>query len=229
MTPRIEDALAGAQAFRTLGRAFAPVPVLAPLAADLDAWRARSSGPIAVALAAACEALRVEGDQLADEQDRLLGGRGGVPARESSYADPRRIAPSDLADACAFHRAFGLEAGESPPDHIASECELASILLLKVAYALAEGWSEQAETTEAAYRSWISDHLARWAPDLCARIREEAPFAFHRAVAETLEQLVVEESTRLGVELHAPVCKARTESDVFDCASHCPAAAGECR
>jgi TorA maturation chaperone TorD len=206
-------ALARAQAFRAAARAFAVPAEPAEIAAELGAWRARSSG-LARALARAGSALAEAGPGLADAQERLLGGRSGaVPCRETSYADARRIAPTDLADLVGFLRAFGLAAAEAPPDHVCTECELASVLSLKEAYALAEGWPERAALARTAYRHLLADHLACWIPPFAARVREEAEEPFHIAAADALEHLVRDEAQAHGIavperERPAPVPEA---------------------
>jgi TorA maturation chaperone TorD len=208
-----------AQCLLTLARAFGPIGEdPARLAAGLDAWRVRARGDVADALERARSALAADPAALAEEWDRLLGGRGGVAARESSWADPRRIAPTDLADLAGFLAAFRIEARGLPPDHIAAELELASLLALKQAYALAEGWAERSEVARGAYEKLIADHLARWTVPFAARVREEAEHGFHAAAADLLELLVRREAERLGVEI-GEAAPSLAEEDVGTCGS----------
>ncbi|MEB2345535.1 MAG: molecular chaperone TorD family protein [Deltaproteobacteria bacterium] len=226
----LQSALERAHAFRTLARSFAPPREDAACEADLAAWAQRAEGSLRRSLdearrLAACSAA------LGDEHERLFGGRGGgVPARETSYADARRIAPTDLADLAGFLEAFGVSAAGAPPDHVGTELELASLLALKEAYADAEGWPERAELARHAYEELLRAHLARWLPRFAARVQEAAPDSFYAAVAGVLAQLIDEESARVGVEVtcdSAPL--ARDDDEPFDCASACPqAAAGRC-
>jgi TorA maturation chaperone TorD len=221
----VREALERAQAFLTLARAFeAPradsraEPSRAgraaaegtgedALRARLEALRGRADATLAAALERAVEALaRIDAGPgrraLADEYDRLLGGRGGVPARESGWSDPRRVAPGELADVLGFARAFGLETRGELPDHVACECELASLLALKEAYALAEGWPQQAGIASEAYCRLLADHLVPWLPRFAARVAAETHSPFYAAAADALGALVQGEAQRLGLDAH---------------------------
>lgn len=202
MSDAMQAALERAQSLRALARAFAPAADPARVAAELGAWRRRAGGDLAGALDRARAALAERPAALAEEHDRLLGGRtGGVAARESAWGDPRRVTASELADVSGFLAAFRLEAHGLPPDHLATQCELASLLALKEAYALAEGWTEQSAIARDAYRSLFADHLARWAVAFAARVRAEAEHAFYPAAADALEAFVRSEAERLGAAL----------------------------
>jgi TorA maturation chaperone TorD len=199
MSVPFRAALERAHAFRTAARALAPPTDPAVLARDLSAWRQRADGALAEALSRAEEALAAAGPELADEHERLLGGRAGsVPARETSYADPRRVAPVDLADVAGFLEAFGLEASGAAPDHVCAECELASLLALKEAYALGEGWDERASVARRAYEAFVADHLSLWLVPFCKRLAATAGGGFYAAASEVLALLVREEARRLG-------------------------------
>ena len=201
----MRSALERAHAFRTAAEAFA-LPLDPPaLASGLRTWSARAPSALADALVRAVAALEDSGSGLRDEHERLLGGRGqAIPCRETSYADARRISPADLADLAGFLRAFALESVAAPPDHVSAECELASWLALKEAYALAEGWSERAEIAREAYQRLLASHLATWLPRFAARLRGAAEHPFHAALADVLERFVAEEAARLGVDVDAP-------------------------
>jgi TorA maturation chaperone TorD len=221
-----------AHAFRTLARAFAPPGDGARGDADLAAWAQRAAGPLRRSLEEA-RRLAARSEGLGDEHERLFGGRGGgVPARETSYADARRIAPTDLADVAGFLEAFGVSAAGAPPDHVGTELELASLLLLKEAYARAEGWPDRAELARRAYEQLLAAHLARWLPRFAERVREAAPGSFYAAVAEALALLVGEEAARVGVPAAGdcpPHASASADDEPFDCAGACPqGAAGRC-
>jgi TorA maturation chaperone TorD len=224
MSDALRDALERAHAFRTAARALAVPADPAALAGDLEAWRQRAQGALGAALARAQAALAEPGPPLADEHERLLGGRGGsVSCRETSYADARRIAPTDLADVVGFLEAFGLQPAGAPPDHVCSECELASVLALKEAYALGEGWAERAEIARRAYEELFADHLARWLPRFAERLGEASEGGFYAAVAEALGLWVRAEAARLDVALDSdagPVVSVG-EADAFACGDAC--------
>ena len=206
----VQAALERAQAWRAMARAFAAPRDTAPLHGDLVALRDRANGPLAKSLADALAALGSErAESLADAHERLFGGRGGgVPARESAYADARVVAPTELADVRGFLRAFGLEEKGELADHVATECELASALALKEAWAHGQGWDERAEIARDAYERFLADHLLRWIPRFAARVRAAEVPAFYAAAADALAALLADESRRLGLpslhDLEAP-------------------------
>jgi TorA maturation chaperone TorD len=207
----VQAALERAQAWRAMARAFAAPGDTAQLHDDLVALQARSNGALAEALAAAIAALDgAHAASLADAQEQLFGGRGGgVPARESAYADARVVAPAELADVRGFLRAFGLEEKGELADHVATECELASALALKEAWAQGQGWDERAEIARAAYACFLSDHLLRWIPRFAARVRAAEAPAFYAAAADALAALLAGEAQRLALpsshDLAAPL------------------------
>lgn len=226
----LQSALERAHAFRTLARSFAPPREDAACEADLAAWADRAEGALRRSLDEA-RRLAARSVALGDEHERLFGGRGGgVPARETSYADARRIAPTDLADLAGFLEAFGVSAANVPPDHVGTELELASLLALKEAYAHAEGWPDRAELARHAYEQLLVAHLARWLPRFAARVQETAPDSFYAAVADVLARLIEDETERVGVEVACePAPLASDDDEPFDCASACPqAATGRC-
>jgi TorA maturation chaperone TorD len=221
----VQTTLERAQCLRALARAFGSPGDLARLAADLDAWRRRAPAEIACALDRACAALAEAPATLAEEHDRLLGGRiGSVAAREGAWGDPRRITATELADVSGFLAAFRLETKGLPPDHLATQCELASVLALKEAYALAQGWDEQSAIAGHAYESLVADHLARWAVPFAARVRVEAEHGFYAAVSDALELYVRSEAERLGAEIaDVPMEPAdAAAASCGGCAAPCP-------
>lgn len=209
----VQAALERAQAWRAMARAFAAPRDTAQLHDDLVALQGRSTGALEEALAAAIAAL-------ADAHERLFGGRGGgVPARESAYADARVVAPAELADVRGFLRAFGLEEKGELADHVATECELASALALEEAWAQGQGWDERAEIARDAYAYFLADHLLRWIPRVAARVcAAEAP-AFYAAAADALVALLAGEAERLALpsfhELAAPLLPS--QPDEIEC------------
>ncbi len=221
------ETLERAQAWRALGRAFAPPRDVAQLRDDLAVLRERARGPLEEALTAALHALAGTAPAtLADVYDRLFGGRGGVPARESAYADPRIVAPAELADVRGFLRAFGLEEKGELADHVATECELASVLALKEAWALGEGWEERARIARDAYERMLGGHLLRWVPRFAACVRAANASAFHSAAASALTALLDEEAGRLGLASLVEDGPAPLPSlpDEIVCGEGCPAA-----
>jgi TorA maturation chaperone TorD len=214
----LRSALERAHSFRTLARAFAPPGDRGARDADLAAWACRAEGALREALDEA-RRLAACAEALGDDHDRLFGGRaGGVAARETSYADARRIAPTDLADLSGFLEAFGVSAAGAPPDHVTTELELASLLALKEAYACAEGWPDRAELARDAYEQLFAAHLTRWLPRFAARVQEAAPGSFHAAAAAVLASWLQHEADRLGVSVAGEAEPPPDDDDEpFDC------------
>lgn len=232
---RVQAALERAQAWRALGRAFAPPRDAAHLRADLSALRTRADGPLAQALASALDALATEctearydtSESLAVAHERLFSGRnGGVPARESAYADARIVAPIELADVRGFLHAFGLEEKGELADHVATECEIASALALKESWAIAQGWNDRADVAREAYAVFLADHLLRWIPRFAACVRAAEAPAFYVAAADALTVMLTGEAARLGVSdaiTSSPALPPTPQPDEMGCGG-CPTA-----
>jgi len=196
----VREALERAQAWRTMARAFAPPRDLAALRDDLSALQSRARGSLEEELATAFGALageRAEG--LAAAYDALFGAGGSVPPRESAWADARVIAPAELADMRGFLHAFAMEEKGDLADHVATECEFASALAMKEAWALAQGWEERARVAREAYTALLRDHLLRWLPRLSVCVQQAHATAFYTASARSLSLLLAAESARLGL------------------------------
>lgn len=201
MSDEATRALERAQALRALARAFGPPADRERLRAELGALGARAGEPLAGAVARALDALSVAPPELSDAYECLFGGRGGgIPIRESAYADGRVVAPRELADLRGFLRAFGLEESGALADHLATECELASALALKEGWARCQGWAERAEIAREAYECLLADHLLRWVPRFTGCVRAAGAPPFYAAAAEALEAFLAEEAARLGLE-----------------------------
>jgi DMSO reductase family type II enzyme chaperone len=137
--------------------------------------------------------------------DRLFGhtARGGVPPYETEYGeDSLWEPPREMSDLGAFFRAFGLRLrsdARERPDHIACECEFASILARKEAHALALGDATMLDATRGAARLFLRDHLGRWAPAFAAKLAREDPDGFYGALGRLGAAWVAAECRRVGV------------------------------
>ena len=111
-----------------------------------------------------------EGDYL-----RVLGPGGLVSPREVTYqpfADPGQL----LAQLASGYGAFAFRPQvEEPLDHIAVEAAFVSYLLLKEAFALAQGAGRAAATTADARRAFIDEHLAVFAATFAQRLQTIGP------------------------------------------------------
>ena len=158
-----------------------------------------------------------DGEVLEPEHIRLFGPAGRCSLHETTYGDAGRLLgkAAHLADISGFYMAFGLHptTGDThPEDHICLELEFMSLLSLKEAYALAEGWHEHLEVTRDAQRKFAQDHLGTWIDALAEQLRTCDPHPFYAALAEALQRMVCAEVTRLKAS-PVPVggCVADTE------------------
>ena len=97
---------------------------------------------------------------------------------------------SHLSDLSGFYTAFGVGAMQERPDHIAVQFEFCYLLALKEAQARELGQTDRVSLCRDAQRSFLRDHLARWAPLASRRIRVAATHPFY-AVAGRLVGAVV--------------------------------------
>lgn len=105
---------------------------------------------------------------------------GGYPAAPSAERD------QPLADLGSFYAAFGLQVSQERrelPDHISMEQEFMGVLMAKEAYALSQGWQDQADICARARDRFTADHLGRWLPRFARRLSDEARLDFYPAAA----------------------------------------------
>jgi TorA maturation chaperone TorD len=74
------------------------------------------------------------------------------------------------ADIAGFYRAFGVNAEKDRSDHIAMELEFCYLLALKEAHARTSRESEHVAICRQGQRTFMREHLARWAPHIGQRI-----------------------------------------------------------
>ncbi len=134
-------------------------------------------------------------DALRATYARLFLGNGPCPMRETAYGDARRMAGRaiDLADISGFYKAFGLR--PSPlepdlPDHLCSELEFCSWLLVKLAYAKQRRAAIKHRVTARALRAFLQDHLGRWPESFATELRRNDGSSPYARLAEVLAQAV---------------------------------------
>lgn len=210
------DLLSRAALFRGLARGFYyPVSrrpgddprneVLQTLTRQIAVRRGRRPTPLSRALYAARAAwASASMDELEAAYTRLFLTSIGSPLHETAYGDGRRMAgrTTEIADIAGFYSAFGLQPSEQEadlPDHLCSELEFYSILLIKLAYALNRRWLERRRITERALRAFMNDHLGRWVKAFADSLSEQGAPAAYRALARLLVAAVDEECRRLGI------------------------------
>lgn len=138
-------------------------------------------------------------EALRAEYARLFLAGGPVSLHETAYGDGRRIAGRtvELADISGFYTAFGLRLSDADPDlpdHLCSELEFHSAMLLKLAYAGRGGWSPGKSVTARAAREFIEDHLGRWVAALAREVRAHRAASPYRELFGLLTAVVSLES-----------------------------------
>lgn len=215
MEARVKKLLGRATRYKSLAAAFTypDCSVLAELREGRWPDPEQDSQALRRAFAAfrtAC--VQVEASSLQEEYLLLFDRQVRCSPYESSYGDGRRLGgkPVELADITGFYIAFGLEPSCSHremPDHIAVELTFMSVLCLKEAYALFHGLAEPREVSCEAQRTFLGDHLGRWAWTFVEGVEAAPATPFYRAAAALLREFVAEDCRQLGV---TPSAAART-------------------
>jgi DMSO reductase family type II enzyme chaperone len=207
----LEDLLATAAILRVLAQGFAypqavyRIRMLREFAKLRTACARPGFSRIAQAINSACRALRsADETMLRTEYFRLFQGNGPVSLHETAYGDGRRIAgrPHELADISGFYSAFGLclsDADPDLPDHLSTELEFYSLLLVKQAYAGRGGRSLNHEVTRRAAKLFLEYHLGRWTEAFVETLRENETPTAYRELARALQALMRAEIKRSRV------------------------------
>ncbi len=164
------------------------------------------------------EATAADASLLEEEYHQLFTTQMLCPPNEGAYHRTSRGAV--VGDIAAFYQAFGLRAREAggPPDSIAHQLHFLAWMALKEAYAIQQQRPAEVEVTRNATRSFMIDHLGRWAHAFVERLASATPSAFYCAAARLLmeamevftREFAVREVTPLGDE-------APAEPDVIPC------------
>lgn len=146
------------------------------------------------------------------EHARLFIGPERVPASpyESVWMDvdpdsgEHVFGGPSTAAVLAVYRQHGLV--EDPnhhdlPDHVATEMEFCCYLCEREAQAWRDGLPEQAKALRTAEHDFLSAHLARFAPDLCAAVQAAAAESCYAAFAGYLLAYLTVESGAPYVEV----------------------------
>ncbi len=131
--------------------------------------------------------------------------RGACPPHEIEYGDNKADAlfrPHRLADLSALYRAFGIEVDESVherQDHLAIECEFASILAARSAHAIETGNADGIAACEGAWRLFLREHLGRWIQAFASRLEAAGPAPWMRDAVALLLGIVRADCATLGM------------------------------
>ncbi|HEY4668319.1 MAG TPA: molecular chaperone TorD family protein [Tepidiformaceae bacterium] len=108
-----------------------------------------------------------------------------------------------MADVAGFYRAFGVDTSETGfrPDDICVELEFMAFMCQKQMYAAEHLGAPRVAQSLKAQRSFLKDHLGRWAGALGRRLVLRArPGSFYAEVGCGLEDWMAEDLRALGVE-----------------------------
>jgi TorA maturation chaperone TorD len=133
-----------------------------------------------------CRLLR-EKPELVEEYSRLFEF-GDVSLYESDYLYDVK-SPSKLyvkADISGFYRAFGIKPVGEMPDHISTELEFISLLLIKEAYALMNQDISNYVLCRNARQKFYREHLGIWVDKLVERVRNKVENIFYISFFEVL-------------------------------------------
>lgn len=111
-----------------------------------------------------------------------------------------------MADIAGFYRAFGLEVGGSTrerPDHVTVELEYLAFLCFKEALSGERGDDDQADICADAEKSFLTDHLGDWGPELGRRLEQHSDHEFFVVVGRLLDRWINLRLDELGVEPNA--------------------------
>ena len=233
MTCRPEIALAHSEVYGLLARAFSypDAALVAALGdgsfvADLSAALAscahgapddsapQGDAAAQAALAALQDTAAGEAPDLARQHLILFWPsyfRGQSPY-ETAYLDHQLFQKmQQMADIAGFYRAFGVEtANIERPDFLATELEFLHYLTYREAWARAAGHADGADICWNAQRSFLRDHLGRWAPSFCMRLAEERDAPFYAALGALTADYITRHAASLDVELR-PLGRALDE------------------
>ncbi|MBF0181428.1 MAG: molecular chaperone TorD family protein [Magnetococcales bacterium] len=227
LTERMEELLRTAAMFQLLAMGFA-YPAEGHHATVLERMRALPSR-FAEEVLMAFHALRGQWEagteHLEEEHCRLFQGRKLVSLHETSFGDARRIGgqPVELSDISGFYRAFGMQLTESNPDmpdHLCTELEFYSLLMVKQAYAMDQEWAEEEAITADASGKFLELHLGRWLTPMLALLREHGGESVYVAWGDLLERVVNEECRRRAITpqpFSGPVPLDDMQEDQFTC------------
>lgn len=204
-----ERALARAALYRTLALAFSY-----PLVDTVSALR--ESLPVAKIAAglldekvvaetemlrAAFELASPESLEGAYQRVFTLSYSEDCPAYETAYSGDNIFQQTaQQADIVGFYRAFGVDPQNERSDHLAIELEFAYLLAAKEARARELGEAEHIRICREAQRSFMRQHLARWAPLIGQRVALTGAGTMYGAAGALLGRFVLydERFLRLG-------------------------------
>lgn len=81
------------------------------------------------------------------------------------------------------YNSFGVHCDLGSEDHISVELEYLAYLCVQESTNWKQGFSKAARDIRSQERAFVDDHLSRWLPELCYRIRKQVPHSIYFHVA----------------------------------------------
>jgi TorA maturation chaperone TorD len=126
------------------------------------------------------------------------------PPYETEYGQPHVFSQAQaLADISGFYIAFGLQLSQlvkERPDYLGTELEFMHILMQKEEYANSLGETDKAAICADAQRTFLDDHLGRWAPPFCATLGKSNSSGFYATLGRLTLKFIDGECKYLGLE-----------------------------
>lgn len=147
----------------------------------------------------------------------VFGPGGPAPGREVSYrswVEPGQL----LSELSSYYDAFGYKTStEEVPDHIAVETGFMGYLCLKELYARECGDTENAEVTADAARSFVDDHLSKYAEKLDSLLSDSGIEYLECAGKSLFERVGPDKDKSKLREAALPVLAEDEDETMFEC------------
>jgi len=139
-------------------------------------------------------ALDGPGDREA-EYNALFGGQAvPCPLYETEYTGKHVwMQTQQMADIAGFYRAFGVDVPGERPDGLSTQLEFMGLLCMKEAVARAEGLIEQEVICREAQHKFLTEHLARWLPEVLKRMERMGVEGYYPELLRLTHWFVQEE------------------------------------
>lgn len=221
----LRRALMRADAWRLLTLAFdrptrATLEDLAGIATGLMAELEAPSHPLLEPLQHFREALNtLDADMLEHEYHHLFTTQMLVTPQESSYHRTGRGAV--IGDVAAFYHAFGLHLRpeQGAADSMRNELAFMAWLTLKEAYAVEHRMGEAVDITHNAIRTFLADHLGRWALAFTERLFGATATPYYQEAGALLIAVLNQVTAEFAVRDVAPLDldAVTAEPEVMSC------------
>ncbi|MCL2482575.1 MAG: molecular chaperone TorD family protein [Propionibacteriaceae bacterium] len=140
----------------------------------------------------------LDSDALARSHTKLFGGLrpgfGPPPPFESVWLGEHRVMGAATQSVAAAYEAAGAQltpVDGLPADHVGYEVAFLAFLLHCHDDAVDHGDRAAAERADAAWCSFLTDHVSTWVPRWCQAVHDEDPDGFYGALASMLYDYVV--------------------------------------